>query len=433
MPPRSEERLRSLGDRVAAAGGGGGRRRPPPTPGSSGGGGGGKGRRHRSLRRKVLTGVVGLVVLGLLAAGGAYAYARYRYGQIKKVHVASESPVSPGQPFNMLVVGSDSRLGESAGSGFGTAKLVQGQRSDVLMVWHVVPATKQITITSIPRDTLVQMVGKNVTTFGKYNRINSAYNSGPTLLVQTVQANFGIPISHVVQVNFSGFQGAVDALGGVSMYFSYPTRTTNNGTNESGLDITSPGCHLLNGTQALAVARSRHYEYEVNGTWQGTPTGDLGRIKRQDAFLKALVDAAKSKYNPLTVNAFLGSIPKGLVIDDQFSMSDLLHLASEFHSITPGTIATQTLPTVSKGFVTPWGDVLFVNPSADRQMLAATFGTGLSHATSPPPDATLVPVTVTAAVRGPAGRSGVHLVAATTSTAPGTSAPPSFDPTACKS
>lgn len=373
------------------------------------------------------------MVLALLAVAGAYGYARYRYGQIKKVHVASETQAPPGQPFNMLVIGSDSRLGDGANSGFGTANLVQGQRSDVIMVWHVVPATKQITITSIPRDTLVQMVGKNVTTFGKFNRINAAYNSGPTLLVQTIQANFGIPISHVVQVNFSGFQGAVDALGGVSMNFPYPTKTTNAGTNESGLHITTPGCHLLNGTEALAVARSRHYEYLANGTWQYTPTGDFGRIKRQDAFLKALVDSAKSKYNPLTINAFLGSIPKGLMVDDQLSLSDLVHLASEFHSITPGSMATQTLPTVSNGPVTPWGDVLFVDQSADQQMLTATFGTGLVHPTAPPPDATLVPVTVVAQVSSHAATSGVRLAAATTATSPTTpTTAPSFDPTSCK-
>jgi len=83
------------------------------------------------------------------------------------------------------------------------------------------------------------------------------------------------------------------------------------------------------------VARSRHYEYYENGYWQYDGTSDFGRIQRQDAFLKALVDAAKSKYNPVTINAFLGSIPQGIVIDNSFSLSELVGLAIDFHSLNP--------------------------------------------------------------------------------------------------
>ncbi len=377
-------------------------------------------RRRWSTRRKVLTSLVALLVLALLAAGGLYAYARYRYDQIPKVTVSAEQKAVSGQPFNMLVTGSDSRLGAKAGTGIGTTTTVGGQRSDVIMVWHVVPATKKITILSIPRDTMTQMVGQNAKTFGQFNRINAAYNRGIDLLVETIQDNFGIPINHVVQVNFSGFKGAVDALGGVHMNFPYPAKDA-----YSGLNVTAPGCRLLNGTEALSVARSRHYQYEVNGQWLDTPIGDLGRIKRQDAFLRALVDAAKSKLNPVQLNAFLGSLPQGLVIDKTMSLSDIVGLAAAFHSITPGTIQTYTLPTTTIGAVTPWGDVLFVNQPADQELLVKIFGSQLTHPTAPPPDTTLTPATPPA-------------VSATSSTAaPSTAPPPSptktptFDPTPC--
>ena len=99
--------------------------------------------------------------------------------------------------------------------------------------------------------------------FGTYNRINSSYNSGANQLVKTITANFGIPINHVVQVDFSGFQDAVNALGGIYLDFPYPAKDS-----YSGLNITTPGCQLLNGAQALAVARARHYEYYANGYWQ---------------------------------------------------------------------------------------------------------------------------------------------------------------------
>ncbi|MGH9082461.1 MAG: LCP family protein [Acidimicrobiales bacterium] len=377
----------------------------------------------------MLTPLVAIVVLALAVAGAAYGYARFRYDQIHKVDVAGEVPAASGKPFNMLVIGSDSRVGNVQGTAhFGTSTKVGGQRSDVDMIWHVAPATKRITILSIPRDTLVSMVGKNISTFGRLNRINASYNSGPSLLVQTIEANFGIPISHVVQVDFGGLVGAVNALGGIHMDFPYPTRTVNptTGVNESGLDVTTPGCQLLTGTKALAVARSRDYQYQANGTWQYTPAGDLGRIKRQDAFMKALIDEAKTKYNPLTLNALLGSIPQGVAIDSSFSMDGLIGLAESFHSIDATTISTMTLPTMSRGYVTPWGDVLFVDQPAAQQLLVSVFGGELTHPTSPPPNTTLEPATPPA-VTASAPASG-H------SAAPPAPPPPaaSFDPTPCR-
>lgn len=436
FPYRSHDGLRSLGDQID------GRARTDRVPnerglaalgdavdrsrhgagGSARSGDGGRrrraGRRRWSTRRKVLTPLIALMVLALLAAGGAYAYARYRYDQIQKVTVSAEHQAASGQPFNMLVIGSDSRVGAKATTGIGSTATVGGQRSDVVMIWHVVPSTRTITILSIPRDTMTQMVGKNVTTFGRFNRINSSYNSGVNLLVETIQDNFGIPINHVVQVDFAGFKGAVNALGGVHMDFRYPAKDA-----YSGLNVTATGCQLLNGTQALAVARSRHYQYEVDGQWQYTPIGDLGRIKRQDAFLRALVDAAKSKYNPLELNAFLGSLPQGIEIDKTLSLSDLVGLAEDFHSITINAIQTYTLPTTTIGAVTPWGDVLFVNQPADQQLLVKIFGNELIHPTAPPPNTTLVPETPPAVG-----------TTSTTPTSTSTAAPnstPTYDPTPC--
>ncbi len=434
------DRLRALGDAIERSRGhGGGRGGGDLRSGGPGGDGHGagafvrrgrrgrRGRRPWSTRRKVLTPLIALVVLALLVAGGLYAYARYRYGEIRKVAVAGLQPVGSGQPFNMLVIGSDSRLGAKASTGVGTSSRVTGQRSDVVMIWHVVPATKKITILSIPRDTMTQMVGKDASQFGRFNRINASYNGGPSLLVRTIEDNFGIPINHVVEVNFAGFKGAVDALGGVHMYFRYPARDA-----WSGLDITSPGCQLLNGTQALAVARSRHYQYEVNGQWIDTPIGDLGRIKRQDAFLRALVQTAKREINPFKLNSFLGSLPAGLVVDKTFSLDDLLRMAIDFHSLTPNAITTYTLPTTTVGAVTPWGDVLFVTQPADQQLLVNIFGNELKRPSAPPPGTTLRPEQPPSVSPSPPASSttGASPGASTAST-PAPNSTPTFDPTPC--
>jgi LCP family protein required for cell wall assembly len=377
-----------------------------------------------SRGKKTVVALLSLFVLIVAVVGGGYGYLRYRYDQINKVHIGSEVAAANGGPFTILVIGSDSRVGE--GTAYGSASVVTGQRSDVVQLWRVTPSTKQIQILSIPRDTVVSMLGSDVSQFGTYNRINSSYNSGANQLVQTITANFGIPINHVVQVDFAGFADSVNALGGIYLNFAYPAKDA-----YSDLDITTPGCQLLNGTQALAVARSRHYEYYEDGEWQYDGTSDFGRIERQDAFLKAMIAAAKSKVSPLTVNAFIGSIHEGVIIDDGFSFNELIGLALTYHSFDPSNLQTQTLPTVSSDAFGGLGDVLTVDQPAAQQMLVNIFGSSLTTPTSPPPDANGYPeppppaTTTTVAPASP----GTPTPAATTT--PTTAPPPSFDPTPC--
>ena len=109
--------------------------------------------------------------------------------------------------------------------------------------------------------------------------------------MQTIEANFGATIEHVVQIDFAGFQGAVDAIGGINLNFPYPAKDV-----QTGLDIQQTGCQHLNGGYSLAVARSRDYEYDEDGYWQYDPTGDYGRIQRQNAFLKSLINQAETEH-----------------------------------------------------------------------------------------------------------------------------------------
>jgi LCP family protein required for cell wall assembly len=383
-----------------------------------------------SAGKKTVAVLVTVIVLAAAATGGGYAYLRYRYDQINKIHVADEVAVQGGQPFTVLVIGSDTRVGESASAAqsFGSAQDVTGQRSDVVQLWRVTPSTKQIQIVSIPRDTVVTMLSPDNQQFGTYNRINSSYNSGANQLVKTITANFGIPINHVVQVDFSGFQDAVNALGGVYLNFPYPAKDT-----YSGLNITTPGCQLLNGTQALAVARSRHYQYYANGYWQYDGTSDFGRIQRQDVFIKAMMDAAKSKVNPLTVNAFIGSIHEGVTIDDGFSLNELIGLALTYHSFNPAQLQGETLPTVSSSAFPSLGDVLTVDQPAAQQMLTGIFGSSLETPSDPPPDANGVPTPppVIQPVAPTTASAGSSAGGAAATTTPTTTPPPAFNPTNC--
>jgi LCP family protein required for cell wall assembly len=411
----NEARLRALGQRIdASSGRAKGTRR--------------NGKRRWSPGKKVAVALVSVVVLVAALVGGTYGYLWYRYNQLSKVHISDEVAAANGAPFTTLVIGSDSRVGESATGvkAFGSSSVVTGQRSDVLQLWRVTPSTKQIQIVSIPRDTVMTMLPPDTAQYGTYNRVNTSYNTGANQLVKTITANLGIPINHVVEVDFEGFQNAVNALGGVYMDFPYPAKDA-----YSGLDITTPGCQLLNGSQALGVARARHYEYYENGYWHYDGTSDFGRIQRQDAFIKSLISSAKSKVNPLTVNAFIGSIHQGITIDDGFGFNELIGLALDYHSYNPGNLGGLTLPTVASTAFGGLGDVLTVDQPAAQEMLVSIFGSSLQTPTNPPPNAEGVPTPppVVTTTTAPPSSTPTTGGTATGPTTPAT--PPSFDPTPC--
>ena len=183
--------------------------------------------------------------------------------------------------------------------------------------------------------------------------------------------------------------------------------------------------------------RSRHYYYYENGYWQYDGTSDFGRIARQDAFIKAMMSAAKSKVNPLTINTFIGSIHEGLTIDDGFGLNSLIGLALDFRSYNPANLGGLTLPTVSSSAFPSLGDVLTVDQPAAQQMLQSVFGSSLQTPTNPPPNVNGVP-TPPPPVSSTTGSTGSGAPASTAAggsaatTTPTTAAPPpSFDPVPC--
>ena len=377
----------------------------------------------------LLAGIV-VVALALVGIGSGWAYVTYRFNQVQKVTVKHLKKAPVGEPFNVLLIGSDSRIGESAADAahFGNQSTAGGQRSDVVKIVHIVPATGQVSVLSIPRDTVISVAG-DTSEIGKYNRINATYNTGPDQLVQTIEANFGIPIEHVVQVDFEGLRGAVDAIGGIYLNFPYPAKDA-----YTGLDITQTGCQLVNGGYSLALARSRHYEYYKDGYWQYDGTSDFGRIQRQNAFLKAVINEAETKYNPLTLNAFLGSIVQGVTVDSTFTVSDLISLAREFHTFSSTSLATATLPTYSEyssefGYL---GDVLYVQQPQAAQVIAQFLGGPPDTAVTPPPGPYgVVPTTTTTSTYPQTTIPGGSTPGTSATSSTTTSIETDFDPTPC--
>ncbi len=292
-------------------------------------------------RRKLLIGLIVVVAVAVAGIAGTYGYARVRFGQIATIRLPSlgKAPAA-GKPFTMLVVGSDTRQGLSPSDNFGQ---VAGQRADVIILVRVVPASHTARLLSIPRDLYVPIAGTNGSA-----KINSAFDKGPDQLIQTIEHAFGLDINHYLLVNFDGFRQVVDALGGIELNFPVPVRDWKDGHNQSGLDIATPGCRRLNGNQALALARSRYFQYrDAGGGWRYDPGFDLGRIRRQQTFLRVLAATAlhKGLANPLRANSFIGSLVHSLTKDEGLSIGEATRLAGDFRSFNPSQLGSQTIPT----------------------------------------------------------------------------------------
>ena len=295
------------------------------------------GRERRRWRLLVAATLV--ILVGNLVVGSAYAYFQWRLDQIERVPVAGLVPDEPGPVMNVLLVGSDSRedLSGDAADQAGKEE-VTGERSDTIMLLHVDPGQQKAGILSIPRDLYVPIAGTD-----ESDRVNAAFAlGGPERLLATVQEGLGIQINHFAEVDFVGFREIVDALGGVSVFVPNPARDT-----LSGLDLPRAGCVELNGEQALAWVRSRHYEYLTGGRWAEDPRGDLGRIGRQQDFLRRVMKKAARTgvTSPLRLNRLIGIGVRNLTVDAAMSTSDIASVARRFRTVDPGTVDTLVLPT----------------------------------------------------------------------------------------
>ena len=384
----------------------------------------------------MITGIVVIVLAGGLAAG-EYGYVEWKLSQITSVkcHFCKVTPA--GTPFNVLVVGSDSRSGDtgSAAKSFGSASQVGGQRSDTIKIIHVDPAAGTAKVLSIPRDTFVSLSGMSASSqLSTKNKINTAFDDGIEPLVQTIQNTLGIPINHFVTIDFSGAISLVNSVGTISLDFPYPVRDDDLGNNNSGLQITHPGCQAVSGSMALALARSRYYQYYENGSWHGDPSSDLGRIERQNIVISAIIDKAKGDLNPIDLNRVLGAVVGDISKDPQLSGNALVSLATQYHAFSGSSLETWTLPTtgVAAG---SFGAVEVVQVAQAQAVVAQFLSTAAPlPITTPPLGSDGYPQTLntTSTSFTPATTMGSRgsTPRATTTTVPQTS-PTQYDPSVC--
>jgi LCP family protein required for cell wall assembly len=401
-------------------------------------------RRRRSPGQRVLRGLIACVAVLLVLVLAGFGYFKYQWSQIASAPCATCVAAANGAPYNLLIIGSDSRAGETTAQAqqFGSVQAAGGQRSDTLKIVHVDPAAGTASTLSIPRDTFVTITGLAPgSALSTQNKINAAFSNGPDAVVQTIENTFGIPISHYIVISFFGVQDAVNALGGISLDFPYPARDMDcsSGTcyNNSGLDIPTAGCQVLDGDQALSLSRSRYYQYYTDGYWHSDPTSDIGRIERQNLVISAALNKAKSTYNPLELNSLLSSVVHDFSKDNGLTATDLLSLAERYHAFSGSSLQNYTLPTT--GAVSSYaGDVEVVEPDAAATTITQFLGGPFGSITTPPIDqygnplALTVPAATTttpAANTAPPAPSGSRNT--TPVAAPGSNPIPSYDPTPC--
>jgi len=218
--------------------------------------------------------------------------------------------VDSGEPQNILILGSDKRAGEEFAEDPG--------RSDTTILLRLDPDKKAIAVLSIPRDLKVEIPGYGT---GKFNEAY-AYG-GPKLTLQTVKQMTGLPINHVVNVDFLGFVQAVYAIGCVYTDIDRRYYHSNEGAAEQYAEINvKPGYQLLCGKRALEYVRYRH-----------TDT-DIVRSARQQDFISAA--RQRISVDDLVNDVFFGGGKKDLIeiftkyttsdISDEKTMLDVLKL-----------------------------------------------------------------------------------------------------------
>lgn len=305
------------------------------------------GKRTRLTRRgRVLAWTCGVLAFVVLAGGGAISWVYQKLdGNIDSADIddklGDNRPVSlsPGAK-NILVVGSDSREGTGGkyGKGFST------MQSDTLMMVHIAANREWATVVSLPRDSWVEIPscekGNDKTSKAHHSKINESYAIGgmdgdiagaAACTIRTVEHNTGVRMDHFMSMDFQGFKGMVDALGGVEVC---PEEAIND--KKAHLKLPA-GCQTIKGEDALGYVRAR---YSVGDG------SDTSRIGRQQEFMDTLAKKAKSKLtNAKAMYEFMEAFTGSLTTDpDLAGVRPLYDLGRSVQGIPSKRLSFLTVP-----------------------------------------------------------------------------------------
>ena len=303
----------------------------------------GKVRKRHTVGKVLLASV--LVIAMVSGLGTIWLY-RHLNGNLNVLDVTSQlenrpdkvEVAGPQEPLNVLVMGSDSR--DCAGCNIDNLT-GGGQRSDTTILFHLSADRKRAYGISVPRDLIVNRPdckAKDGSTIPGGDGVmwNEAFSvGGPACTIQQFEQLTGIRLDHFVVVNFEGFQGMVDAIGGVEVCIPEPIVDPAHGINIEA------GTRKIKGKEALNYVRER---YVVgNGS-------DIGRMKRQQAFIASMahqVVTAGTLARPDHLVRFLDSATKSLTVDNGLeNVVKIAQLGIQFKDIGLDNIQFITIPNI---------------------------------------------------------------------------------------
>jgi len=279
-----------------------------------------------------------VVVCGLV--GGFYLWIHESAAALRPhtaAGKAAEARLDPPKSAAIaLVIGYDHRAGDGNSP----------SRSDTMMLIRADPGSKTISLLSFPRD-LVEPIycpAKDGSTVGYGSgRINSAYAiCGPSGSLETVRHLTGLPINYLIRVNFLGFIGVVNKLGGVWMDVDRRYFNHNNGsylTNYANIDL-QPGYQHLTGKQALDFVRFRHTD------------SDLYRLARQQEFVSAVRQQVAHSFGPTSIPGIINTITQHQYVEvarggRELNLSDIYRYATFAYGLPHGHVFQVKIPDVS--------------------------------------------------------------------------------------
>lgn len=234
-----------------------------------------------------------------------------------------------GSPINILLLGSDSRA-----PGSPSVMTDLGSRSDTLMLVHIPADRSDVQVMSIMRDSWLAIPGHGEA------KINAALSyGGVPLVVQTVEGLLGQRINHVAVVDFDGFAGITDALGGVTINNDVAFTSSHKAGHQF-----AAGPITLNGEEALAFVRERY----------AFTDGDYQRVRNQQAWVKAVLDkmlTAETLTNPAKLNDIVTQFIPYVGVDDTLTPTKMIEIVSSMTNVRGSDIRSFTLPTNGTGMV----------------------------------------------------------------------------------
>ncbi|MEU9011473.1 LCP family protein [Streptomyces sp. NPDC048479] len=345
---RQDRHDRPAGDDTATAedGGGGtesGHRRGGTRRGR------GKGGKRRILRW--VAAVVSLLILG--TAGAGYLYYEHLNSKLKKDDLnlggkmREHQANAAGQtPLNILLIGSDARNSKKNQELGGAKETFNGvPLADVQMLVHVSADRSNISVISMPRDTVLKIpeckdpdTGKTYRATKEAPTNESLGRGGPGCTVATWYELTGITIDHFMMIDFAGVVSMADAIGGVPVCVEKNVYSRNKKGQGSGLKLEA-GTHPVKGEQALQWLRTRY------GFDDGT---DLARTRAQHMYMNSMVRELR-KNTKLTDPAKLRNLAEAaidaLTVDKGINtVKDLYDLGEELKSVPTGRITMTTMP-----------------------------------------------------------------------------------------